>query len=182
MKPVKNIEKMETSELLGYVEICRQRCCATEREDRRDFHRSMKRILDELQKRGEITAVEKWRKYLYCKANCIMVIHFPAFSKCECNSFRHDAEAVITKKAETRKIKLEKQEIDTLVEVLKLAEKCPVDHEKRKAIVESLEGVEEIEFRGEEVGALKDILQLAVKCPVDKRATRQLLQKMDAGV
>jgi hypothetical protein len=138
----------------------------------------MKHVLDELEQRGEITMVEKWRRYLYCKANCILEIYFPAFSKCECNL--HNSEDVAAEKKASRvtRAKFDKDELHALTEILQVSKRCPVNHEKRKLLLENIESVEEIEFQREEVEALREILTMAIKCPVDKKAARALLQKI----
>lgn len=175
---MEDFSNASTEELLEQVKICKERCCATQEKDRRKHHASMKHVLDELKNRGEITLVEKWRRYLYCKANCILEIYFPAFSRCECNL--NDSEVFVRKKKASiiTRAKFDKEELHALAEILQLAKRCPINQEKRKLLLENIEAVEEIEFRREEIKALRDILTMAIRCPVDKKAAQALLQKI----
>ncbi len=174
----KDISETPTEELIELVKICKERCCATEEKDRRKHHALMKRVLDELQRRGEITMVEKWRRYLYCKTNCILEMRFPAFAKCECN-LHASGEVVAEKKASrVTRARFMRTELNALAEILQAAKRCPVNHEKRKLIIENIEEIEEIEFQKDEIEALESILTMAVKCPVDKKAAQALLQKI----
>lgn len=173
----KDVSKAPTGELMELVKICKERCCATEEKDRRKHHAFMKRVLDELQRRGAVTMVEKWRRYLYCKTNCILEMRFPAFAKCECNL--HAPEVAAEKKAsKVTRARFAREELNALAEILQSAKRCPVNHEKRNLILENIVSVEEIEFQRDEIKALESILTMAVKCPVDKKAAQALLLKI----
>lgn len=174
---MEDISKASTEELMELVKICKERCCATAEEDRRKHHAFMKHVLDELQGRGEITMVAKWKRYLYCKGNCLLEIHFPAFAKCECNL---NDEAVVAEKkaARVKTARFTRDELQSLAEILQAAKRCPVNHDKRRLILENIEKVEEIELQKDEIEALEAMLRMAVKCPIDKKAAHALLQKI----